>query len=106
MTQTHNPQPRRKGAAATWYQTEKSLIFIQTRRFPHRLYILCRAGGGRGEGSQEKHLHQPGLKSDTVEINSASSVLLSPVTGCIQKAPEEAINLSPERGEVGSGERW
>lgn len=32
-------------------------------------------------------------------INSVSSVLLSPVTGCIQEAPEGAINLSPERGE-------
>jgi hypothetical protein len=28
ITQIYNPQPRRKGAAATWYQTENSLIFI------------------------------------------------------------------------------
>lgn len=34
-----------------------------------------------------------------------SSVLLSPVTGCMQEASREAINLSPERGEAGSGER-
>ena len=32
-------------------------------------------------------------------ISSAGSVLLSPVTGCIQEASEEAIYLSPERGE-------
>lgn len=47
----------------------------------------------------------PRVNRDMAEINSASAVLLSFVTGCIQKAREEAINLSPERGEVGTGER-
>lgn len=36
-------------------------------------------------------------------INSASSVLLSLVTGCTPEAPEEAINLSPKVERQGRG---
>lgn len=44
-----------------------------------------------------------------MEINSVSSMLLSPVVDCTPEVPEEAINLSSERteaGKKGGGWNW
>lgn len=72
----HHPQRRRKGAATTWPPTEE--------RAPYRLPFSVGWRRPRG-GEGWKSLHRPGLKRDTVEIKSASSVLLSPVTGAYRR---------------------
>lgn len=61
-------------------------------------------GGGQEEVSKENRLQRPGLNRDPVEINSVSSMLLSPVVDCTQEVPEEAINLSSEGGRLGRRE--
>lgn len=55
-------------------------------------------GGVKGRSVMKITSTGPGLNRDPVEINSVSSMLLAPVVGCTWEAPEEAINLSSERG--------
>lgn len=57
-------------------------------------------GGVKGRSVMKITSTGPGLNRDPVEINSVSSLLLAPVVGCTQEAPEEAINLSSERREA------
>lgn len=60
ITQIYNPQPRRKGAAATWYQKEQNLIFIQQRGYPAgRNSSVGR--GGWAEVRDENRLHKHGI---------------------------------------------
>ena len=46
ITQIHNPQPRKEGAAATWYPTENSFNIYPEEKVPQMAVIPPWGGGG------------------------------------------------------------